>query len=71
MIARLKQVDLAADDSPGSRARSAEPSMIAEHADIPSLPPAAGTNRPLRNWLILANIVAWIVIIAAIRLIFF
>lgn len=45
--------------------------MIAEHADIPSLPPAAGTNRRLRNWLILANIVAWIVIIAAIRLIFF
>lgn len=71
MIVRLKQVDPAADDGLGSRMPPAEPSMIAEHANIPSLPPAAGVNRRLRNWLILANIVAWIVIIVAIRLIFF
>jgi hypothetical protein len=70
MIVRLKQIDPVAEDGPGSCAPSAEPSMIAEHANIPS-PPAAGTNRRLRNWLIVANIVAWIVIIAAIRLIFF
>lgn len=71
MIVRLKQIDPVAEDGPGSCAPSAEPSMIAEHANIPSPPPAAGTNRRLRNWLIVANIVAWIVIIAAIRLIFF
>lgn len=71
MIVKLKQADPAADDGPGLRTPPAEPSMIAERANIPSLSPAAGTNRRLRNWLIFANIVAWIVIVAAIRLIFF
>lgn len=46
--------------------------MIAEHADIsPSPLPAEGSNRRLRNGLILANVVAWIAIIIAIRTIFF
>ncbi|WIG51995.1 MAG: hypothetical protein OJF48_002912 [Afipia sp.] len=42
--------------------------MIAEHANISSLPPK-GANRRLRNWLILANIAAWALIIWIIRLI--
>jgi hypothetical protein len=73
MIVRLHRIDTTArDDSFSSRQPSAEPSMIAEHADIsPSPLPAEGSNRRLRNGLILANVVAWIAIIIAIRTIFF
>jgi hypothetical protein len=44
---------------------------IAPHADTPLLEPAKAPDRRLRNRLILANAVAWIVIIFLIRLIFF
>ncbi|MEH2512892.1 hypothetical protein V1291_004246 [Nitrobacteraceae bacterium AZCC 1564] len=73
MIVRLQKIDnTARDDSHSSRQPSAEPLMIAEHANIPPLSvPAESSNRRLRNGLILANVVAWIGIIIAIRVIFF
>jgi hypothetical protein len=44
---------------------------IAQHANAAPLGPARPPDRKLRNRLILANVVAWIVIIFLIRLIFF
>ncbi|WP_458756895.1 hypothetical protein ACSVBT_14070 [Afipia sp. TerB] len=44
--------------------------MIAEHANIPPSP-VSPRDRRLRNWLLLANLAAWIGIIVAIRLVFF
>ena len=72
MIVRLQKIDTTGgDDSFAPRASSPESPMIADRANIPSLAPVAGSNRRLRNRLILVNIVAWIVIILAIRMIFF
>jgi hypothetical protein len=74
MIVRLHKIDnTARGDSFPSRQPPAEPSMIADHANIPPSPPltAAGSNRRLRNGLILANVAAWVLIIIAIRAIFF
>ncbi len=70
MVVRLQNIKtMVGDDSRVSSAHSAEPSMIAEHVNISSLPPK-GANRRLRNWLILANIAAWALIIWVVRLIF-
>jgi hypothetical protein len=44
---------------------------IARHANVSPLDPARPPDRKLRNRLILANAIAWIVIIFVIRLIFF
>jgi hypothetical protein len=73
MIVRLQKIDnTVRDDSFSSRQPSAEPSMIAEHANIPPSPlRAEGSNRRLRNGLILANVAAWVLIIIAVRAIFF
>lgn len=73
MIVRLQKIDnTVRGDSTSPRQPSAEQSMIAERANIPPLPiPAGGSNRRLRNGLILANVAAWIAIIIAIRAIFF
>lgn len=72
MIVRLQKTEVPAnDDSFLPHTPSAESSMIAEHANVSSLTPAAEPDRRLRNRLLVANIVAWIVIILAIRLIFF
>jgi hypothetical protein len=45
--------------------------MIAEHTDNPILQQHEPSDRKLRNRLILANALAWIVIIVLIRLLFF
>jgi len=73
MIVRLHKIDnTVRDDSFSSREPSAEPSMIAEHANIPPSPQRAeGSDRRLRNGLILANVAAWVLIIIAVRAIFF
>lgn len=73
MIVRLQKIDnTVRDDSFSSRQPSAEPLMIAERANIPPSPlPAEGSNRRLRNGLILANVAAWVLIIIAVRAIFF
>lgn len=70
MVVRLQNIKTTVgDDSHMSPAHSAEPPMIAEHVNISSLP-VKGTSRRLRNWLILANIAAWALIIWVVRLIF-
>jgi hypothetical protein len=73
MIVRLQKIDTTAgDDSFRSHRPLGESSMIAEHANIPPSPlQAEGSNRRLRNRIILVNVVAWVVIIVAIRAIFF
>jgi hypothetical protein len=71
MIVRLQRLENeAAKESPIARFCE-EPPAVAEYAagDRPERPDLAG--RKLRNRLILANLVAWVVIIATIRLIFF
>jgi hypothetical protein len=72
MIVRLQTIEKqAATEPPPSPFAPTESSMIAEHtaAHRPEQPKLI--DRKLRNRLILANVVAWIVILVAIRLIFF
>jgi hypothetical protein len=45
--------------------------MIAEHAACPVLEQHDPSGRTLRNRIIVANAIAWIAIIALIRLVFF
>jgi hypothetical protein len=45
--------------------------MIADQMNAAPLAPPAKANRRLRNWIILANVAAWVLIILAVRLIFF
>lgn len=71
MIARLKDIEArgASGDPAGP---SAEQTMIAHQANIPSSPTSAdSSDRRLRNVLILANIIGWIAIFGLIKLIFF
>jgi hypothetical protein len=72
MIARLKDSEAKGVGGHSADPSSAERAMIADQANIPSSPASAdGTDRRLRNVLILANIAGWIVIIGLIKLIFF
>lgn len=71
MIVQLRKIETTSGDSPVSSAPSAEPAMIADQMNAASLAPAVTPNRRLRNWIILANVAAWVLIILAIRLIFF
>ncbi len=72
MIVQLQKIETTVEsDRLVSHAPPAEPPMIADHLNISALPEAPAPNRRLRNWLILSNVVAWIAIVYAIRLIFF
>lgn len=71
MIVQLRKIETTSGDSPVSSAPSAEPAMIADQMNAASLVPPVTPNRRLRNWIILANVAAWALIILAIRLIFF
>jgi hypothetical protein len=73
MTAKLKKRETAAADAPFiPRATAAESPMIAEHADSGlALEQHDPSGRKLRNRLIVANVIAWIAIIAVIRLFFF
>jgi hypothetical protein len=46
-----------------------ERSMIADHANIPSS--TGNSSRRLRNIFILANVIGWIAVALAVRLLFF
>jgi hypothetical protein len=71
MIAKLQRAKTtAANESLVLETSSREASMIAEHADCRVLQHDP-SGRRLRNRIIVANAVAWIAIIALIRLIFF
>ncbi|MCF2522422.1 hypothetical protein [Bradyrhizobium sp. G127] len=72
MIVQLQKIKATADsDRLMSQAPAAEQPMRTHPVNISALPPPPETNRRLRNWLILANIAAWITIVALVRLIFF
>ncbi|KQW18338.1 hypothetical protein ASC80_20085 [Afipia sp. Root123D2] len=73
MIVKLQKAETLPDDSARAPRRSstAEPTMIAEHANIPPQCPADDSGRRLRSRLILANFLAWVAIIVVIRLVFF
>jgi hypothetical protein len=72
MIVRLQEIGKqAAKELDVPQFASTESSMIAEHA-APHRPEQSRlVDRKLRNRLILANAIAWIAILVAIRLIFF
>ena len=70
MTAQLKKVEsTAANESLVPEHFSREETMTAEHASCPERRDAP--DRRLRNRIIIANAIAWIAIIALIRLIFF
>ena len=72
MIAELRKREITAtSDSLAARSVPAEPSMVAAQMDPPLQEQSSPLDRRLRNRLIVANAVAWIAIIVAIRLIFF
>jgi hypothetical protein len=73
MIVRLHRIGRTetAREPRASQLVSTESSMIAEHAACHRLEQLDLVDRKLRNRLILANVVAWIAIFVAIRLIFF
>ena len=72
MIIRLQRIEKqAAKKPPLLRFASTESSMIAEHAAAHRPEKPRLVDRKLRNRLILANAIAWIAIVVAIRLIFF
>jgi hypothetical protein len=76
MIAKLQRAETtAADESLVSETSSREAAMIAERADCRVLqlprPKPDPSSRRLRSRILIANAIAWIVIIALIRLIFF
>ena len=72
MTAKLRKIESPAANEPFAPEQfSREESMIAEPASGPLLEPHDAIDRKLRNRIILANIIAWIVIIVLIRLVFF
>jgi hypothetical protein len=72
MIAKLQRVQkAAANELLVLETFSREASMLAEHADCRVLQRPDPSGRRLRNRFILANAIAWIVIIVLIRLVFF
>jgi hypothetical protein len=72
MIAKLRKVEeTAANESLVLEMSSRETPMIVEQADCRVLRRPDPSGRQLRNRLIVANVIGWIVIIALIRLIFF
>ena len=72
MIARHQQVETALTKKPlVSEEFSREAPMIAARLDCPESKRLDPAGRKLRNRIILANALAWIVIILLIRMIFF
>jgi hypothetical protein len=72
MIAKLQKAKTtAAHESLVSETFSSEAPMIAEHADCPTLGQSDPSGRKLRNRIIVANVIAWVAIIALVRLVFF
>jgi hypothetical protein len=72
MIVRLQRIETETAKEPlASQLAPTESLMIAEHAACHRPEQPDLVDRKLRNRLILANVVAWIAIFVAIRLIFF
>jgi hypothetical protein len=73
MIAKLREVERTAANEPlALELSSRKAPMITEYADRRLLrQQPVPTDRRLRNWLIVANVAAWIAIITLMRLIGF
>ena len=72
MTAKLRKVEQTVANEPlVLELSSREAPMIAEHADCRLLQQQDPSGRRLRNRLIAANVIAWIMIVVVIRLIFF
>ena len=52
-------------------ASSSDRPMLVSDAPLENIAPDAAPNRRLRNWILLANAVAWVAIAALVRLLFF
>ena len=71
MIAKLRKVEETVANEPlVLESSSREAPMIAEHADGRLLQQQDPPDRRLRNRVIVANAIAWVVIIVVIRLVF-
>ncbi len=72
MTAKLRKVEETVANEPlVLEPSSREAPMIAEHADCRLLQQQDPSGRRLRNRVIAANAIAWIVIVVLVRLIFF
>jgi hypothetical protein len=72
MIAKLREVEETAANEPlVLESFSREAPMITNYADCHLLHLPGPSDRRLRNRLLVANVMAWIAIVALIRLIFF
>jgi hypothetical protein len=72
MSIKIQKIDTAAAHSHSPSGTSPmETRMISSRADDSTPHSGVRPDRRMRNWLLLANIVAWVLIIAAIRLLFF
>jgi hypothetical protein len=72
MTAKINKVETTVANEPLAPERfSREETMITEHARCPVPERRDAHDRRLRNRIIVANVIAWIAIIALIRLIFF
>lgn len=72
MSAKFQKLDNGTPQNERARdVSSVNSGMMAGHADNQPAPPAVKTNRRLRNWILLANAVTWIAVIAIIRWLFF
>jgi hypothetical protein len=72
MIMGLQERDRdAPQDGRGPDSASTEAGMIAGDMHAPGNGPTVKQDRRLRNWILLANALAWLAIIVAIRWLFF
>ena len=71
MTAKLNKVKSAAVNESLAPEHSREETMIAEHASCAVPERHDAPDRRLRNRIIVVNVIAWIAIIALIRLLFF
>lgn len=72
MMIRLEKID--SDEPRRGRApdaSSAEPGMIVADAHSAGTRPTVKPDRRLRNWILLANLLAWVAMIALARWLFF
>jgi hypothetical protein len=72
MTIKFQKVD--SDEPQSGRATdasSAKPGMFVSDLQSADIRSTVTPDRRLRNWMLLANLLAWIVIIAAVRWLFF
>ena len=70
MNAKLHKFDTAVNQNTAGAPAPADASAVDDREDASAVT-SAGSARALRNWLIVANVAAWLLIFFAVRLTFF